>query len=415
MPVRKIDTPLGGRATTTAKPCFVFAVCGDASHLKGLELALSALRRHSRAEIRVVTDSRRNEIPVKWPDAIDVETPAGFDHHQASIYLKTRLHRLLPTGPRYCYLDSDVFATSAEVDDVFSVAATPVAFAADLSRLHEFSPFAMRCGCLVSNAAERAELDGILACAYRSVSQNRVGRGKGWTADDFERNACRLLVRMRAYLGHLLAHRSASQFGDPGESRWKAYWYESRSRLLHQPPGIIRFVEAGGRWRRDHRRRSWISPAGNDVFHPQCGHLVRSIGETFGITIKRPRWQQWNGGVFLFDERGHAFLEAWHSKTMHIFGLPNWRTRDQGTLAATAWEFEWQDQPLLPTRFNCILDARKGATMASRDGATVTTDAFLSKIHPALAHVLKRDSNPDSDLWQWVRKRAFPTTQEQLS
>jgi hypothetical protein len=263
------------------------------------------------------------------------------------------------------------------------------------------------------NAAERADLDEILACAYHSASQNRSEPERGWLPDDFERNASRPLVRFWAYLSHLLARRSSSQVGDSEKTRWKAYWYESRSHLLYQKPEVIRFIEEGGRWRRDHRRRSWISPAGNDVFHLQCDHLVHSISDTFGITVKHPRWQLWNGGVFLFDERGYTFLDAWHDKTMRIFSLPGWRARDQGTLVATAWEFGLQDQPLLPSRFNCILDARMGGTMVSRDGCTVTTDAFLNKIRPALVHVLKRDSNPDPDIWRWVCRRALLATDEQ--
>jgi hypothetical protein len=47
-------------------------------------------------------------------------------------------------------------------------------------------------------------------------------------------------------------------------------------------------------------------------------------------------WQHWNGGVFLFDDSSVEFLSSWHEKTvMRIFDLPNWKTRDQGTLIAT--------------------------------------------------------------------------------
>jgi len=398
----------GERFLSTTKPCFVFAVCGAASHLDEMHMALSVLRRHSRADICVVTDSRRNEIPVVWPDVVDVETPAGLDNHQASIYLKTRLHRLLPIGPRYCYLDSDVLATSPEVDGVFSVAITPLSFAADQIRLHQFSPYAVCCGCMEKNAAERFEINAILEEARRDC----MGPWKGWDAEAYERNACNPLSRLRAFLSHLLTPASASQAGDPQKLLWRAYWYEFHSKILFQPEAVIRLVESSTGWRRDRRRNSWISPAGNNIFHLQCDHLVVAIREIFGVPVTQSRWQLWNGGVFLFDERGHAFLDAWHEKTMRVFSLPGWRTRDQGTLVATVWEFGLQDQSLLPSRFNCILDARMGGTMISRDGRTVTTDAFLSKIRPALAHVLKRDSNPDSDIWRWVRMQALPTPLE---
>lgn len=393
---RQAVEPAGGR------PCFVFVVCGGESHINELQLALTALRRHSKADILVVTDSRRNQIPIAWSNVRDVTTPAHFDHHQASIHLKTRLHQLVPAGRRYCYLDSDVFATGPEVDEIFSYVTTPVAFAADHCRLHEFSPHAVRCGCAEVNAAERAALDSILTKAYEAG----LGVRGGWWPADYEMNASNQTARLRSYLEHLLSPTLSSQRGDPNHFLWAAYWYESRSHFLYQPRGVVRFVERSTGWRRYRRRQSWISPAGNDVFHPQCNHLVAAIHDTFGITVARPRWQHWNGGVFLFDDRGHAFLDAWHEKTMRIFGLPGWRVRDQGTLVATAWEFGLHDQPLLPSRFNCILDAHRGDTMVSSTGDAVTTDAFLTRIQPALAHVMWRTGDQTWDVWRWVEKCA---------
>lgn len=389
------------------KPCFVFVVCGHANLIRELHVALAALRRHSRADILVVTDSRRNEIPIVWADVIDVATASILDHHQASISLKTRVHRLVPPGRRYCYLDSDVFATGAEVDGVFTSMNTPVAFASDLIRLHQFSPHAVRCGCAEANAAERKELAAMLTEAYPlSYAAAQAGPKSGWTPADFEANAARVLVRWRAYLAHRLTPASASQQGDSDAARWRSYWYESHSLTLREPEHVAAFVERTTAWRRDRRRQSWISPAGNDVFDMSCGHLVAAIRESFGITVNRSRWQHWNGGVFLFDERGHAFLDAWHEKTMRIFGLPAWRTRDQGTLVATVWEHGLEHQRLIPSRFNCILDPSVGATMASQAGDALTTDAFLTTVRPVLAHVLRASGDSAWPVWAWVHARA---------
>jgi hypothetical protein len=41
---------------------------------------------------------------------------------------------------------------------------------------------------------------------------------------------------------------------------------------------------------------------------------------------------------------------------MDIFKDKAWRTRDQGTLAATVWHFGLQDHPTLPLAFNLIAD-----------------------------------------------------------
>lgn len=393
-------------APTAGRPCFAFVVCGRAEYLRELHLALAALRRHSRADVVVVTDRRRNEIPIEWPDVVDVATPAEFSHHQASVHLKTSLHRLLPTGRRYCYLDSDVFAIAPDVDGIFGCARTPVAFAADHCRVHEFSPHAVRCGCLETNAAERAELEAVLAAAYRDPEVALETPAPGWSPADYERNAARPLVRLSAALDCLRLPRSRSQRGDPWREVWRSFWFERHADPLRHAERAIRFVERSTAWRHDRRRRSWISPAGNDVYHAHCGHLVEAIRATFGVEVAHPRWQQWNGGVFLFDERGHAFLDAWHEKTMRIFGLPGWRTRDQGTLVATAWEFGLEDQPLVPARFNCILDANKADTMVSPSGDAVTTDAFLTRVRPSFAHVMYRTCDPTWDVWRWVAARA---------
>ena len=389
------------------KSCFVLVVCGRANHVRELHAALAALRRHSRADILVVTDSRRNESPVVWPDVIDVATPSHLDHHQASICLKTQVHRLVPPGRRYCYLDSDVFATGPEADEIFTCRNTPVAFAADQICLNQFSPHAVRCGCAEANAAERRALATMLAEAYPlSYAAAQAGPKSGWTPGDFESNAARAFVRWRAYLAHRLTPASASQRGDSDTARWRAYWFESHALTLREPEHVAAFVERTTAWRRDRRRQSWISPAGNDVFNVSCDHLAAAIRDTFGIVVNRPRWRHWNGGVFLFDERGHAFLDAWHAKTMRIFELPAWRTRDQGTLVATAWEHGLERQRLLPSRFNCILDPSVGATMATQSGNAVTTDAFLTTVRPALAHVLRKAGDSTWPVWRWVDARA---------
>ena len=111
-------------------------------------------------------------------------------------------------------------------------------------------------------------------------------------------------------------------------------------------------------------------------------------------------------GVFEFDKRGHAFLDTWHEKTVRIFGLPMWRTRDQGTFVATAWEFGLQNARTIPKRFNTIIDPNIAATMVSRAGDVLTTDAFLSTVCPVFSHVMGRFGDDTWDVWRWVHARA---------
>lgn len=132
---------------------WVFIVCGPASHVRTLERSRRALERFTKHDIVVVTDSSRNEEPIRGPGVIDVKTPSHLTHHQASIYLKTSVERWVDLDEAvYCYLDSDVYAVHPDVDSVFDHAQGPVTFASDLpvfdNNIDRFSPWAMRCDCL---------------------------------------------------------------------------------------------------------------------------------------------------------------------------------------------------------------------------------------------------------------------------
>ena len=141
---------------------FVFVVCGTREHVDTLHFSLRALHRFSQHEIWVVTDTTRNEIPVVHEHIINMATPAHFNHHQASIFLKTSLHKILPTGNLYCYLDTDVVALNNEVDDIFNQKNGVITFAPDHCLMHQFSPYAVNCGCLNQNKKEWNELNEIL-------------------------------------------------------------------------------------------------------------------------------------------------------------------------------------------------------------------------------------------------------------
>ncbi|MGC9953343.1 MAG: hypothetical protein ABSD21_03590 [Rhizomicrobium sp.] len=97
-----------------------------------------------------------------------------------------------------------------------------------------------------------------------------------------------------------------------------------------------------------------------------CPHLREALARTFGIDIARPDWRLWNGGVFLFDGESEEFLAAWHGMSCEVMDDPYWRTRDQGTLAGAAWKFGLQDQPVLPQRFNFIVDCMRGVSPQAR-------------------------------------------------
>lgn len=133
---------------------FVFVVCGPLLHLDTLDTAVRHLRPLTDAEVWVLTDPARNARPIDrtgLDGVVEVATPPELDDHQASIWLKTSVHRHVPPG-EWCYLDTDVIAVGPGVEEVFAHRTGPVAFASDLTirenSVDRFSPWAMTCSCL---------------------------------------------------------------------------------------------------------------------------------------------------------------------------------------------------------------------------------------------------------------------------
>jgi hypothetical protein len=347
------------KRASQAGNAFVFAVCGIRQFTEELHYSLRALRRVSDSRIIVVTDSTRNEQRIDWDDIIDLATPDECDDHQASIYLKTSLHRSLPTGPRYCYLDADIVALRPEVDDVFQQQVGPVTFADDHNGLSEFSPYALHCGCLERHTENRAELDRMLAAIAARSSAARPSTFK------------RLLTSI-PYLDNEFKH--------------------VLKRLAH--------------WTYDPVTQRWTSPEGHDVQTLRCNHLVERLRRQFGIHVNDAAWQHWNGGVFVFGPSSHQFLDAWHRKTIAIFTDPAWRTRDQGTLAATAWEFGLQYSRVLRKEFNFIVDYFQNGRLAiSSDGSQITHGGSSACTSPALIHVINHFGDKTWDIWNWLNKQ----------
>ena len=158
------------------KGTFVFAVCGKSEHIDTLYFSIEKLKKFSKSEFIVVTDSSRNEKPILVDSLIDVKTPQEFDNHQASIYLKTGLFKFLPKGKLYCYLDSDVVAVSTECDAIFNDFIEPIRFAPDHCQVPMFSPAAVNCECqsLISNYVKQLNKTLDEADPYRNSDDDHV-------------------------------------------------------------------------------------------------------------------------------------------------------------------------------------------------------------------------------------------------
>jgi len=327
---------------------FVFVVCGAKEHIDTLHYALRSLQNYSNKRILVVTDSARNEEAVRWDNIVDVNTPEEFNHHQASIYLKTGLNRFLPKGPLYCYLDTDVIAVDDRVDEIFSHYTGPINFAPDHCTMNYFSYSAVKCSCAEVYSREMAELLEVIAYSETAI---------------------------------------------PGED-WAAHWRR-------------RFPD----WTWLEEDNDWISPSGHRPREMNCVHLVEEIECKFNVRVTNPRWQHWNGGVFLFTRESDVFLNSWHNKTMEIFKDPKWKTRDQGTLIATAWEFGLQDTATLPRQFNLIVDYNSEEfNSISEDQETLTVDASKVQYTPRFVHVYHHFGDTTWNIWNWVETRAHAHT-----
>jgi hypothetical protein len=104
------------------------------------------LKHFSRQEILVVAS--RCDVSIDHDQVIRMQVPEQFDNHQASIILKTNLHRLLgKPAQRCCYLDTDIIAVDHQVDAIFDLKRGPVSFGLDHVRMRRFSRWAVRCAC----------------------------------------------------------------------------------------------------------------------------------------------------------------------------------------------------------------------------------------------------------------------------
>jgi hypothetical protein len=378
---------------------FVFVVCGGREHIDTIHVSLRYLRYFSKNEIIVVTDSSRNEIPIEHDNIVDVTTPTDFNHHQASIYLKTSLHRQLPSENFYCYLDTDVLAVTSQVDSIFEHYHAPITFGSDHCVLDEFSPVAVSCNCL-KEYNDRVSLlkKAITECeALRIDYDNTLNDINTRVEASKKDKGTYLLERIKYNLP------SAFYYFDKTYKLHKKdqIWYKTGKPVIHQD--VARCVEekSGLVW--EPLTQKWLTPTGDDANELKCTHLHEALKAKFQIDITNPEWQHWNGGVFLFDTHSHAFLDWWHSSTMLIFEDKSWKTRDQGTLAATVWKFGLQNHPKLEMRYNFIADYYNLRMEYLGNLEFTTTGA--NKIIPYFLHIYHHFGDESWKVWRDVMER----------
>lgn len=390
---------------------FVFVVCGGKEYITTLNIALRFLKVFSKSDVVVITDSSRNEASIECDHLIDVATDASYNNHQASVFLKTSLHRYLDMDKgKYCYLDSDILALTNKVDEVFEQKRHTIGFCADNITLDLFSPYAVNCGCY-----EKA----------RSNEQQLLDAQKGYALLLKEWEAFKVLHKGDV-LDALIASTNASKIKNIvpltrfaiekalpffSSATLKGYRWVKKEKVWKNCEGEIvlypvisyyDYIAEQTGFSYEKSGAYWYDGAKQDVCVPRCSHLHQQISKLHGILIKPADWQHWNGGVFLFDKSSVEFLEYWHKETLSIFNKPDWKTRDQGTLALTVWKFGLQDQSPMDSRFNYILDYFKPGLDYS-DSRGFTKDGFITNQHPDMVHVYHRFGDETWNIWQYLK------------
>ncbi len=379
---------------------FVFVVCGAQEHIDTLHFSLNALKRFSKNSVIVVTDSSRNEIPVIHDTLIDIKTPEKFTHHQASIFLKTSLHTILPSGNNYCYLDTDVIAADDMVDNIFNCFAVPITFARDHCRLDEFSHFAVNCNC-------RSIYEDEIKRFHEANKRYDETLGKEYLCILDELNALTQKNKRNqlVYLFHWLKYYLYKDYYAVNDSykleKKTGKWLNSSNEYIDEKYNRHKYIyeQTGLTWNAE--LNSYTTKKGNDIFSLKCTHLHEQIKKDFGVQIQPDNWQHWNGGVFLFNNQSHDFMNFWHNATLAIFENKAWKVRDQGTLAATIWKYGLQHHTLLPLEYNFIVDYN------SKNLEYVSHLSFKTGtkiIKPHFLHIFHHFGDKSWAVWQDVEK-----------
>lgn len=385
---------------------FVFAVCGAREHIDTLHFSLEYLKKYSKQPIYVVTDETRNEIAIKHASIFNIATPENFNNHQASIFLKTALHKFLPKGNNYCYLDTDVIALSKDSDAIFEEFRAPISFAPDHCKVKKFSAYAVNCGCSKEwqidrdtfTLAQKKFDKNLLITDEKLVEQSRK---LDIIFDEFKKSSLKKIkTGMRYFLSYPVFKLNTEFY----YNRKMKIWLNQKNEIVKYDFPIKQIEKETG-FKHKWWNHKWINTKGINLWEDECEHLIDEIKNTFEIDIKNRNWQHWNGGVFLFNDSSADFLETWHQKTLHIFSLPNWKTRDQGTLIATAWEFGLQDHPTLSKKWNFLADFYNKGLVLKANENLISDDGFENSYSPNFIHVYHNWENKDWNVWQWIETK----------
>lgn len=382
------------------KNSFIFVVCGAKEHIDTLHFSMEYLKKYSKNEIWVLTDSSRNEIPVVHDKIVDIRTPKEFNHHQASIFLKTGIHHYFPKGNCYCYLDTDIIALSEEVDGIFNQYIAPITFAPDHCKMDQFSPYAVNCECtnLYEKYGKKVEANLIQIDPLRNSTKPSIIENRKRMVMFYQENNS-IIKKISIGLKFLFSRKRFKLvdtiYFDKKEQAWKdetgeVFMNHFRWSQISKKSGL------GWSYLNSHPKL----PDGRSLWKLNCNHLGEAIEQKFKTPKPSSEFQHWNGGVFLFDDQSHDFLETWFQATMEIFKDPYWKTRDQGTLIKTVWEKRLQNHPTLNIKWNAIADYYNPFLKWIDKETVQLNDQDITK--PALLHVYHHFGDKSWEFWNKI-------------
>ncbi len=390
---------------------FVFVVCGGKEHISELNFSLKFLRKFTKNEILVLTDHKRNEIRIDHDKVIQLETPENFNNHQASIYIKTGLNKFLEKGHLYCYLDGDIVAISEKVDNIFDYFQSPITFAKDHCPINEFSPHAMNCNCMEENAKEEEIFNAKLSELFNKINLTNPKIKKQTEEllgifNTYRKKPFKYFFKNIFYLTkrYVLPLKDFTLGGYRFNKKTKCWFNKNNEIVLFDYPYYekrlwgtsgIRFNKEGNYWETKEGKKFEFKA-------PNCNHLVEYLKKEYKVSIPE-NWQQWNGGVFLFDDSSDEFLNYWHQQTIKEFSNPYTKTRDQGTLALSVWKFGLQNHPTLPEEFNWITEYEKNLIDWSPEKG-YTKDGFKTTFNPILLHIYHEWGNDNWNIWKSLKQ-----------
>ncbi|OPZ98166.1 MAG: hypothetical protein BWY70_01298 [Bacteroidetes bacterium ADurb.Bin408] len=390
------------------KEAYVYVVCGSDTHINTLHTSLRFLKRYSSRDIIVVTDLARNKAAINHPRLIDVRTDSSFSDAQAAIYLKTSLPEYLNMQDYvYCYLDTDILAIDKDADTVFEQPFDPIGFCPDNITFDYFSPYAVHCSC-ADKAAQNKKMLGEAISMYEANYNAWKAFCNNPQGEALQEYLAVLKKNKWAHYGILLNYffqkhnpfSSNIRLKNWRQNKQNKAWYDLKgNKVLYPIENFETYIGQATGFEYHAAEKYWSLPGQPwDVTKPRCTHLHEAIAQTFGLRITPDNWQHPNGGFFVFDERSRDFFGKWHAHSLAIFNKPDWKTRDQSTLALTLWEMGLDKISYLPVTYNYIIDYFCGNDAYVPDKG-FSKDGFKSCHHPKFVHVFHHFGDTTWALW----------------